>query len=333
MKNLVTILTPCYNGAPHLKRFLDSVLNQTYKNIEIIFVDDGSTDDTKAIFYSYKDKFESKGYSVKYLYQKNAGQAAAINNGLKHVTGKFLTWPDSDDEISDTSVEEKANCLLDNPEYKAVLSQARVVDNDSGELTGFIKLKDSVLANRDLLKDFISEKNIYVTCGCYLIDFEAFKKANGGLDIITLRAGQNWQMLLPMARDYSFRYLPKPLYTYYVRRDSHSHSADDNEKLMIDKITKLDFLMRQILKKLGALDKYERDVNTNYLRKKLIIFTKFNNRRSFNKSFNLKRRSSSITNREILMWITINTQTVFIINWLFILRKNLVKYKQKNKLS
>ena len=97
MKKLVSIITPCYNGEKYVDRFLTSVLNQTYNNIELIFVDDGSTDKTKDVVLSFKEQFEKRGYDLIYIYQKNAGQAAAINQGLKVFKGEFLMWIDSDD--------------------------------------------------------------------------------------------------------------------------------------------------------------------------------------------------------------------------------------------
>lgn len=327
MQDLVTILTPCYNGTPYLKRFLDSILSQTYGNIEIIFVDDGSTDGTKAMFYSYEDKFKNKGYSSKYIYQNNAGQAAAINNGLKHVTGKFLAWPDSDDELTESSIEERVAYLLANPDTKVVLSQAKVVDNDTGDLIGIFRLKYDNLDDRDLVRAYVSEQGIYVTNGCYLIDFASFKEANKGVEILTSRAGQNWQMLLPMARDYSFAYIAKPLYTYYVRSDSHSHGDDGNKQLSINKVRKHKLLLYEILKDLGILDRYKKYVDDSYLAKKLVILAKFNDKRVFNDTFETKKRTATITSREIVMWLLMNTNSIGLMRRLRLAKITITKHR------
>ena len=77
MNPLVTILTPAYNEEKNIDRFLESVFNQTYNNIELILINDGSTDNTERVFYSYKGKLEEKGIKIKYFYQDNSGQAAA----------------------------------------------------------------------------------------------------------------------------------------------------------------------------------------------------------------------------------------------------------------
>ncbi len=68
---LVSIITPGWNGKTFIHHLLDSILSQTYDNIEYIYVDDGSTDGTKDVVLSYKDKFESRGIPFMYVYKEN----------------------------------------------------------------------------------------------------------------------------------------------------------------------------------------------------------------------------------------------------------------------
>ena len=96
-KKMVSIITPCYNGGKLLSRYLDSVLKQTYKNIELIIVNDGSSDNTEKIVISYKGQFKKEGMKLVYIYQDNKGLGGAINTGLKHFTGDYLCWADYDD--------------------------------------------------------------------------------------------------------------------------------------------------------------------------------------------------------------------------------------------
>ena len=96
-KGLISIITPSYNSAKLIKRLLDSVLVQSYPNVEMFVIDDGSLDDTKTIVEYYIPLFQNRGYCLNYIYQSNGGQSSAINNGLKLVTGEYLAWPDSDD--------------------------------------------------------------------------------------------------------------------------------------------------------------------------------------------------------------------------------------------
>jgi len=82
---LVSIITPCYNGESYLERYFNSVLNQTYSNLELIFINDGSIDRTEEIALSYQNIFEQKGIRYVYLYQENAGQAAALNCSMVNI--------------------------------------------------------------------------------------------------------------------------------------------------------------------------------------------------------------------------------------------------------
>ena len=127
-KPLVSIITPCYNGTTYVHRLVESVLNQTYDHIELIFINDGSTDNTEEIVLSYKSKFEERGIGFTYVYQENAGQAAAVNKGLKIFKGEYLTWPDSDDWMTEDCIEKKVDFLEQHPEYGMVMCRIAVVD-------------------------------------------------------------------------------------------------------------------------------------------------------------------------------------------------------------
>ena len=89
---MISIIIPTYNSELYIKEAIDSVINQTYKDKEIIVIDDGSTDNTKKILQPYIKKNK-----IIYIKQKNAGQAAARNTGIKKSKGEFLAFLDSDD--------------------------------------------------------------------------------------------------------------------------------------------------------------------------------------------------------------------------------------------
>ena len=99
--NKVSIIVPIYNTEKYLKACLDSILGQTYKNLEIILVDDGSADSSGQII----DNYAKKDHRIKVIHQKNQGQSAARNNGLKEATGDYIGFIDSDDKIDPTFVE------------------------------------------------------------------------------------------------------------------------------------------------------------------------------------------------------------------------------------
>ncbi|MFC5269473.1 glycosyltransferase [Adhaeribacter terreus] len=98
---LVSVIIPCYNHAHFLHKAIESVLKQTYRNTEIVVVDDGSSDDTKAVSEKYPE--------VKYVYQQNQGLSAARNTGVKKSTGDLLLFLDADDWLYPRGIEQNVN--------------------------------------------------------------------------------------------------------------------------------------------------------------------------------------------------------------------------------
>jgi glycosyltransferase involved in cell wall biosynthesis len=90
-----SIIIPTYNRAAFLPKAIESVIGQTYTDWELIIVDDGSTDATKEVVLSYKDK------RIQYIYQDNAERSAARNKGIQHAQGDFVCFMDSDEYIDD----------------------------------------------------------------------------------------------------------------------------------------------------------------------------------------------------------------------------------------
>ena len=99
MKPLVSILVPAYNAAPYIAETLDSALAQTWQNIEIVVVDDGSRDDTLAIAKTYESK------RVKVISQENKGASTARNRALKAAQGDFIQYLDADDLLAPDKIE------------------------------------------------------------------------------------------------------------------------------------------------------------------------------------------------------------------------------------
>ena len=126
MKNLVSVIIPIYNGEKYLNRCLASVLNQTYKEIEIILVNDGSTDGTSLIC----ETCASKDTRIKIINQNNLGLGAARNSGIEAAQGEWLCFVDCDDYIDCCFVE---NLLKIAVEHKCRLVQCRLerTHNDS----------------------------------------------------------------------------------------------------------------------------------------------------------------------------------------------------------
>lgn len=102
MNNKVSIIVPIYNTDKYLKSCLDSIISQTHKNLEIILIDDGSTDSSGKIANNYAKKDKR----IKVIHQKNAGQSSARNLGLEKSTGDYISFIDSDDTIDNSFIED-----------------------------------------------------------------------------------------------------------------------------------------------------------------------------------------------------------------------------------
>lgn len=105
MNPLISVIVPVYNVDKYLNRCIDSILNQTFKQIEVILVDDGSTDNSPIICDEYSNKYEN----IKVIHKKNNRVAAARNDGIKIATGKYIALVDSDDWIEPNMLEEMYN--------------------------------------------------------------------------------------------------------------------------------------------------------------------------------------------------------------------------------
>ena len=90
----VSVIMAAYNGEEYIAQALGSILNQTYKDFEIVIVDDGSTDKTKEIVSSFMNNASS---NIRYVYQDNGGQSSARNRGIREAKGEFVAFLDQDD--------------------------------------------------------------------------------------------------------------------------------------------------------------------------------------------------------------------------------------------
>lgn len=279
-KPLVSIITPCYNGEKYVNRFLNSVLTQTYKNIELIFVNDGSSDNTEKIVMSYENKFKEQGIRLIYLYQENKGLAGAINTGLKTFTGDYLCWPDSDDYLDKYSIEKRVDFLELNKEYGSVSSDANVYHED--DLTTPISRIADGLKNKFETNHFqylLEEKSIFCP-GCHMVRTKSFLDVNPKRHIYPARRGQNWQMLLPLYYKYKRGYIDVPLYNYIIYSNSMSRGDDSFDKKIYrinEHLEILNSTLRDI--EMNDLDrtKFLNLINERYTRKKLHIAAEYLN--------------------------------------------------------
>lgn len=226
-KGYVSIVTPCYNGEKYLSNLLNSILEQSYKKIEFVLINDGSTDRTEKVAKEYEKKFKKCNIDFKYIVQKNAGQAAAVDKGLKVVAGEYFIEADSDDYFPNDAIENMVSFLERNPDFNAVRGHARFykINKDGKEETLEIR-KSKNPSNTDLFLNYILEEDIYCYPGVIMFRMKTFLKNNKDRNIYINKAGQNWQLILPAVYKTKTGYIDKIVYNYFVRDGSHSRTKE-----------------------------------------------------------------------------------------------------------
>lgn len=182
---LVSIIVPAYNAEKYLVECIDSVLGQSYPNVECIVVDDGSTDATADICRSYGDR-------IRYLRQANGERSAARNNGLAHARGEYIGFLDADDLLAPRKIAEQMAFLDQNPQFDVAYS--KVLYFIEGPPRSFYSVR------RPGPSGDIAAKLIYsnfITVNSPLIRKRATKRS-GSFDI-TLSHYEDWDLLLRLA--------------------------------------------------------------------------------------------------------------------------------------
>ena len=182
----VSIVIPVYNGSDYLDKAIQSALNQTYKNLEIIVVNDGSVDDgkTAAIAQSYGDK-------IRYIEKENGGVSTALNRGLEAMTGAYFSWLSHDDEYRNEKIEKQVDALRKLKKDRAIaLCDTEFIDEDSKVLDKSWGTPQSGVYSAEQVLLLMNKKSLSGIS--LLIPKEAFLEC-GGFDT-TLRFTQDADM-------------------------------------------------------------------------------------------------------------------------------------------
>ena len=202
---LISVVVPTYNRAHLILDALDSVASQSYRPMELIVVDDGSTDDTEKIVSEWWKQHSSTGMSFRFIKQSNLGGNKARNSGIEAATGKYIGFLDSDDRWHSSKLEQQLEVLEYNPSAGAVYCGVQQIDLDSGQR---IEPSNRSYPTGNLL-DQLLVKDVTAPTSTYLVRKEVF--AEVGLFDETLMARQDWDMWIRIATKYEIEAVPLPL--------------------------------------------------------------------------------------------------------------------------
>jgi len=268
---LVSIITPCYNGQSYLHRYFQAMLRQTYRNFELIFVNDYSTDKTGIIAENYKPKLQAKNIEVKIINLiKNVGVAGAVNEGLKHFTGDYVMFLDSDDVMYPDHIEEKVRFLEHNKQYAWAACRIRKVKNSRP--VGMLQVSHEKKAE-NIFERLILHQKVCYSPVLYFYRTSKFLEVNPSRSIYATRHGQNWQLLLPTAYKYECAFIDKVLGDYVVRPNSLSRTI--NWPKLLDKTNEREFILTDTLNRINMPDKQKQEyinmIKQAYVKKKVML--------------------------------------------------------------
>lgn len=224
MQGKVSMVMPCYNKVQYISEMFDSILAQEWDNIELILVNDGSTDGTRDVITEYEPKFRMRGFKVIIEDQINSGVCAAAKAGLALTTGDYICMVDSDDELDPKYVSVMARWLDENANYDYCICDA-VLYTGSGESKEFkplhyseLQTEEPLYTERYLLADIRSE--VWV----YLVRAEYLNKCNIVQTYYTDTKGSHEPgYIIPLTMNRGkYKYFNLPLYHFNVGDIGHS---------------------------------------------------------------------------------------------------------------
>lgn len=278
MEKLVSIIVPVYNAEDNIKRCLESLINQTYENIEIITVNDGSKDNSLQIIQD----IALSDNRIKVFDKSNGGVSSARNLGIKNAGGKYLMFVDADDLITSDAVE---NCINSVSDFDAVqfLMNSVYSDGSVGLYTNIYNdYNDGELDLNKVINLLLSGQ---VSCGSctYLYKTDIIKNKNLLFDE-ELDYGEDFLFVLNyMLNIDSITLIAKPLYQYCETETSLTRGIDN----MIRNLKKFPLLRNKVLHILGGNDEYINLYNMQISRKLIIYYSnlaKMLNRKEFKKT-------------------------------------------------
>jgi glycosyltransferase involved in cell wall biosynthesis len=212
MGSKVSVVMPCYNHVKYIASAIESVLGQTHKNIELVLIDNCSTDGTREIIQQFEKK---DGRIIAIYHEKNLGFITSMNHGLDASSGDYIALTSSDDVWLPEKTEIQLRAFEDNPEVDVIHSDASIIDS-AGKKTGKTMKKiyrlDPAIASGNIFKT-LTRNNI--CCTSTVIFRKKCLKTCDKFDI-DLHYAPDWWFLIELSRKHKFLYIDRILADYRV---------------------------------------------------------------------------------------------------------------------
>lgn len=218
MSKIISVIVPVYKVEKYLERCIDSILNQTYHNLQIILIDDGSPDDCGRIC----DEYAKRDARIEVIHKSNGGQAAARNDGLAIAKGDYVGFVDSDDYIEPNMYEEMLYKIQENQADICVCS--RYVESENGKMDSYVskKARETLMDNIQALKHIIafSDFDMAVWDKLYKADILSELRFPAG------KINEDYYFITEaFERSKKIVYIPIPFYHYIQRIGSTTRNS------------------------------------------------------------------------------------------------------------
>ncbi len=229
---IVSVIIPTFNTEQYIAEAIESVLNQSYQDYEVIVVDDGSTDDTPSVLDAYLDR-------IRYFYKQNGGPASARNLGIRHAQGEYIAFLDADDLWFPHKLETQLKVFEDSPGIGLVHS-SRIYFDDRNREPERIRARAEQYNSEDafpylFLRNFIGNSTVIVRKTC----FEEVGLFDESPEFL---GTEDYDMWLRISYRYPIGYVSTPLSKYRVREGQLSKNIEKaclNERNVIEKAIRI----------------------------------------------------------------------------------------------
>ena len=242
----ISIIVPVYNTEKYLKKCVESLINQTYENLEIILVDDGSKDGSGRIC----DEFAGRDMRIKTVHKENGGLISAWKRGVKESTGEYINFIDSDDWVDLTMLEEMAEKLTGNE--REIIASDYVIEKENGSQKYVWQQQpcgeyDRAAILKEVIPNLLGRESRYVTMSrCMKLISRKLIEDNMKYSDPAAVMGEDMTVMLPSLIDCNRLFIMdhKAYYHYLHLNESMAHKYDKN---LYEKIQLLRRIVIQII--------------------------------------------------------------------------------------
>ena len=208
---LVSVIIPSYNHAEYVEQSILSVVNQSYKNIELIVIEDGSTDHSRNILEVLQKQF---GFYLEF--QSNQGISKTMNKAIRYAKGKYITGVASDDIWVEGRLEKQVRFMESHPDCSVAVGKALFIDKDGQERDDIVVFSSITHPEQQLKFESLIEDNC-IPAGATMFTKEIWEKCGGYNEDTPI---EDWDFWLKIAYENKIAYLDEYL-VYYRRHDSN----------------------------------------------------------------------------------------------------------------